>query len=81
MEELIRQVTERTGISEEQARTAVQTVFGYLQNNLPAGISQQLGGLLGGGGAAGGGGGAGRASAASATSGVPSFRQKFFASS
>ena len=55
MEELIRQVTERTGIYEEQARTAVQTVLGYLQNNLPAGISQQLGGLLGGG--AGGGGG------------------------
>jgi hypothetical protein len=55
MEELIRQVTERTGISEEQARTAVQTVLGYLQNNLPAGISQQLGGLLGGGGGAGGG--------------------------
>ena len=55
MEELIRQVQERTGISEEQARTAVQTVVGYLQNNLPAGVSQQLGGLLGGG--AGGGGG------------------------
>ena len=54
MEELIKQVTERTGISEEQARTAVQTVLGYLQNNLPAGISQQLGGLLGGGGASGG---------------------------
>ena len=53
MEELIKQVTERTGISEEQARTAVQTVLGYLQNNLPAGLSQQLGGLLGG---AGGGG-------------------------
>lgn len=55
MEDLIKQVTERTGISEEQARTAVQTVLGYLQNNLPAGISQQLGGLLGGGGAGGGG--------------------------
>ena len=54
MEELIKQITERTGISEEQARTAVQTVLGYLQNNLPAGISDQLGGLLGGG--AGGGG-------------------------
>lgn len=58
MEELIKQVTERTGISEDQARTAVQTVLGYLQNNLPAGISQQLGGLLGG---AGGGGIAGSA--------------------
>ena len=55
MDELIRQVTERTGISEEQARTAVQTVLGYLQKNMPAGISDQLGGLLGG---AGGGGGA-----------------------
>ena len=56
MEELIKQVVERTGISEEQARTAVQTVMGYLQNNLPAGISEQLGGLLGGtgGGASGG---------------------------
>jgi hypothetical protein len=54
MDELIRQVVERTGISEDQARTAVQTVMGYLQNNLPAGISQQLGGLLGGGGASGG---------------------------
>ncbi len=61
MEELIRQVTERAGISDEQARTAVQTVMGYLQNNLPAGISDQLGGLLGGGGAGGGGGGADRA--------------------
>ncbi len=55
MEELIRQVTQRAGISEEQARTAVQTVMGYLQNNLPAGISQQLGGLLGGAGSVGGG--------------------------
>lgn len=58
MEELIRQVQERAGISEEQARTAVRTVLGYLQNNLPAGVSQQLGGLLGG---AGGGGLADRA--------------------
>ena len=53
MEELIRQVRERTGISEEQARTAVQTVMGYLQNNLPAGVSQQVSGLLGGAGGAG----------------------------
>ena len=63
MEELIRQVTERTGISEEQARTAVETVLGYLQNNLPAGLSQQLGGLLGG---AGGGGATGTGAAGGA---------------
>ena len=54
MEELIRQVTERAGISEEQARTAVNTVLGYVRNNLPAGLSDQLGGLLGGGAGAGG---------------------------
>ena len=59
MEELIKQVVERTGISEEQARTAVQTVLGHLQNNLPAGISQQLGGLLGGGAGGGTAGGVG----------------------
>lgn len=50
MEELIKQVTERAGISEEQARTAVTTVLGYLKNSLPAGISGQLEGFLGGGG-------------------------------
>ena len=61
MDDLIRQVTERTGISEEQARTAVQTVLGYLQNNMPAGITEQLGGLLGGGAGSGGGGLADRA--------------------
>ena len=54
MEELIKQVTERAGISEDQARAAVETVLGHLQKTLPAGLSQQLGGLLGGAGASGG---------------------------
>ena len=49
MDELIKQVTERTGISEEQARTAVETVLGHLKTALPASISGQLDGIIGGG--------------------------------
>jgi hypothetical protein len=49
MEELIKQVTERTGISEDQARTAVETVLGHLKKSLPASISGQLDTLVGGG--------------------------------
>jgi hypothetical protein len=55
MEELIKQVTERTGISEQQARGAVETVLGFLKNRLPEPIAGQLDGLVGGAsGAAGG---------------------------
>ncbi len=55
MEELVRQVTERTGISEAQARTAVETVLGFIKNRLPEPIAGQLDGLIGGAsGAAGG---------------------------
>ncbi len=55
MDELIRQVTERTGISESQARTAVETVIGFLKTRLPAPIAGQLDSFVGGSaGAAGG---------------------------
>ncbi len=59
MDELIKQVVERTGISESQAQTAVTTVLGFLKNRLPEPIAGQLDGFLGGaagaaGGAAGG---------------------------
>ena len=55
MDELIRQVTERTGISEQQARGAVETVLGFLKNRLPEPLAGQLDGLVGGAaGAAGG---------------------------
>ena len=47
MDDLIKQVTEKTGISESQARTAVETVMGFLKDRLPAPISGQLDGLLG----------------------------------
>ena len=55
MEELIRQVVERTGISEAQAQTAVTTVLGFLKARLPESLAGQLDGLVGGAaGAAGG---------------------------
>ena len=49
MEELIRQVTERTGITDAQARTAIDTVMGYMRDKLPASMSGTLDGVLGGG--------------------------------
>ncbi len=48
MDELVKQVVERTGISESQAQTAVTTVLGFLKERLPEPISGQLDGVLGG---------------------------------
>jgi outer membrane lipoprotein SlyB len=48
MDELIKQVTERTGISDEQARTAVNTVVGFLKERLPAPIAGQVDNVIGG---------------------------------
>jgi len=55
MEEIIKQVTERAGISEAQARTAVETVVGFLKNRLPEPLAGQVEGFLGGAGGAVGG--------------------------
>ena len=55
MDELIKQVVERTGISEQQARGAVETVVGFLKTRLPEPIAGQLDGLVGGAGGAVGG--------------------------
>jgi hypothetical protein len=57
VEELIKQVTEKAGISGDQAKTAVSTVLEFLKGKVP-GIGGQLEGLLGGGGGEGGLGGA-----------------------
>ena len=48
MEQLIGQITQRTGISEEQARQAVETVMGYLKGHLPPALAAQLDGALSG---------------------------------
>ena len=52
MEELIRQVAERTGISEAQAQTAVITVIGFIKGRLPEPIAGHLDSFLGGAGGA-----------------------------
>ncbi len=65
MEELVQQVSERAGISEDQARLAVDTVADILRQRIPApynkyvdsflngegegGLGSMLGGLFGGG--------------------------------
>ena len=49
MQELINQVTQRTGISEDQARQAVETVLGFLKDKLPAPIAGQLDSVVSGG--------------------------------
>ena len=48
MDELIRQVAERTGIGEDKARTAVETVVGFLKERLPAPIAGQVDNAIGG---------------------------------
>ena len=40
MDELIKRITEKTGISEDQARSAVNTVSGFLKEKLPAPIGR-----------------------------------------
>ena len=47
MDELIKQVTAKAGISEDQARSAVTTVIGFLKNKLPAPIAGQLDNVVG----------------------------------
>lgn len=49
MEELIKQVSAKTGISEEQARGAVSTVLGFLKDRLPEPIAGQLDNVVAGG--------------------------------
>jgi len=42
MQQLIDQITQRTGIPEEKARVAVDTVVGYLKEHLPGSLGSQL---------------------------------------
>ncbi|UJH89809.1 DUF2267 domain-containing protein [Antarcticibacterium sp. 1MA-6-2] len=59
MDKVVKMVAERAGISESQARTAVNTVASFLKDRLPAGIAGQVDNYLkddGAGGSAGAGG-------------------------
>lgn len=46
MEALIKMVAEKTGITESQATTAVNTVVDFMKDKLPAGIGDNLQELL-----------------------------------
>lgn len=42
MKQLITLVTEKTGISETQAKQSVETIMTFLKDKLPAGIGSQV---------------------------------------
>lgn len=42
IDQLINQVAERTGLSPDKARTAVDTVVGFLKDKLPGPVASQL---------------------------------------
>jgi hypothetical protein len=48
MDELIKTVVEKAGISESQAKTAIDVVVGQLKGRLPEPIAGQLESMLGG---------------------------------
>jgi len=48
MDELVKRITEKTGISEDQARSAVNTVAAFLKEKLPAPLAGQIDNVLSG---------------------------------
>ncbi len=48
MDELVKLVAGKAGISEDQARKAVETVLGFVKGRLPAPIAGQLDKAIGG---------------------------------
>ncbi len=51
LDELVKLVVQKTGLSEEMAEKAVETVIGYLKKELPDPIASQIDSVLAGGGA------------------------------
>lgn len=49
MEELVKLVAQKTGISHDQAQMAVETVLKFVKERLPAPIAGQIDGFLSGG--------------------------------
>ena len=52
MDELVKLVSEKTGLSEEMSETAVKIVMDYLKKKLPAPVAAQVDAVLGAGSAA-----------------------------
>jgi hypothetical protein len=48
MDELVKLVAEKTGLSEDTAKVAVETVLGFLKDKLPGPIAGQIDSILGG---------------------------------
>lgn len=48
MDELVNQVVQKTGISQDQARQAVQVVLGYVKNKVPGPVASQVDNVIGG---------------------------------
>ena len=48
MNEIIQRLIERTGLPEDKAAVAVETVIGFLKEKLPGPIASQLDGVMGG---------------------------------
>lgn len=46
MEEIIKYVTEKTGLTVEQAKSAIEAIGGYAKEKLPPGIADQVTGFL-----------------------------------
>jgi len=59
MDELIKMVTDRVGIPQDKARSAVEVVLNHLKGRLPGPVASQITSALSGGGAATGGDGGG----------------------
>ncbi len=49
MDEIIQLVCDKTGISADQARTAVETVVGFVKDKLPGGMGEQVESFINGG--------------------------------
>jgi hypothetical protein len=48
MDDLIQQITAKTGISDDQARQAIDMAMGFVKDKLPEPIASQLDGFIGG---------------------------------
>ena len=55
MDQLVSLVAQKTGISESQARTATETVLGFLKSKLPPQFASQIDSVVSGSGGKGGG--------------------------
>jgi hypothetical protein len=54
VDELIKLVAEKTGLSREHAKLAVDTVLAFVKTRLPAPLAAQIDAVVGGGGVSGG---------------------------